>query len=291
VVIDGGPQLKGSLPEQVRQFREQHDAFRRALINEPRGSDVLVGALLTESTAKSCVSGVIYFNNAGYLGMCGHGTIGVIVTLAWLARLGVGEHRIETPVGVVNTRLHPDGRVSVRNVPAYRYRERVAVQVEGIGRVVGDIAWGGNWFFLVNDHAQRLELANAETLIDYTWRIRQALERSGVTGAGGQLVDHVELFAPADDGRNDSRNFVLCPGKAYDRSACGTGLSAKLACLEADGKLAPGQVWRQKSITGSVFEGSYGIEDGKVVPTITGEAWITAENTLILDPRDPTVQG
>jgi 4-hydroxyproline epimerase len=291
VVIEGGPQLRGSLPERVRQLREEHDSFRRALIDEPRGSDVLVGALLTEPTDEDCVTGVIYFNNAGYLGMCGHGTIGLIVTLAWLGRLGVGEHRVETPVGVVKTRLHPDGRVSVRNVPAYRYRERVEVQVEGIGCVVGDIAWGGNWFFLVNDHGQRLELANAEALIDFTWRVRQALERAGITGEGGQLVDHVELFAPAGDGRNDSRNFVLCPGKVYDRSPCGTGLSAKLACLQADGKLAPGQIWRQKSITGSVFEGSYEIENGKVVPTITGEAWITADSTLILDSRDPTVRG
>jgi 4-hydroxyproline epimerase len=191
----------------------------------------------------------------------------------------------------VKTRLHADGRVSVRNVAAYRFRAGVGVQVEGIGRVVGDIAWGGNWFFLVNDHDQRLELENAEALIDYTWRVRHALERAGITGEGGQLIDHVELFAPAGDGRNDSRNFVLCPGKAYDRSPCGTGLSAKLACLQADGKLAPGQIWRQKSITGSVFEGSYEMENGKVVPTITGEAWITAESTLILDPRDPTAQG
>jgi 4-hydroxyproline epimerase len=283
--------LRGSLSERVRQLRDQHDSFRRAVVSEPRGSEALVGALLTEPTEKNCAAGVIYFNNVGYLGMCGHGTIGLIVTLAWLGRVAAGEHRIETPVGVVTTRLHADGRVSVRNVPAYRWRAGVEVQVEGIGRVVGDIAWGGNWFYLVNDHGQRLELANVETLIDYTWRIRQALERAGITGDHGQLVDHVELFAPAGDGRNDSRNFVLCPGKAYDRSPCGTGLSAKLACLQADGKLAPGKIWRQKSITGSVFEGTYEVESGKVLPIITGEAWITAESTLLLDSRDPTLQG
>ena len=287
VVLDGGPQLSGDLPGRVSQLRDQHDSFRRAVVSEPRGSDALVGALLMEPAAKDCVAGVIFFNNVSYLGMCGHGTIGLIATLAWLGRIGAGEHRIETPVGVVSTRLHPDGRVSVRNVPAYRHRAGVEVQVEGHGRVVGDVAWGGNWFFLVNDHGQRLELENAEALIDFTWRVRHALERARVTGEGGQLIDHVELFIPASARRNDSRNFVLCPGKVYDRSPCGTGLSAKLACLEADRKLKPGQVWRQESITGSVFEGSYELENGKVVPTITGEAWITADSTLILDSRDP----
>jgi len=234
---------------------------------------------------------VIFFNNIGYLGMCGHGTIGLVATLAWLGRLEAGEHRIETPVGVVNTRLHTDGRVSVRNVPAYRYRERVELQVEGAGKIVGDVAWGGNWFFLVRDHGQQLELANVEALTDFTWRVRQALERASITGEGGQLIDHVELFAPANDARNDGRNFVLCPGKAYDRSPCGTGLSAKLACLHAEGKLKPGQTWRQESITGSVFEASYELENGKVVPTITGEAWITADSTLLLDERDPCRWG
>jgi len=287
VVIEGGPQLRGSFPERVRHLREKHDAFRRAIVNEPRGSDVLVGALLTEPTEKNCVAGVIFFNNVGYLGMCGHGSIGLIVTLAWLGRITAGEHRIETPVGVVRTRLHADGRVSVRNVPAYRHRTGVEVQVEGHGRVTGDVAWGGNWFFLVSDHGQRLELANAEALIEFTWRVRQALERAHITAEGGQLIDHVELFVPASDRRNNSRNFVLCPGKAYDRSPCGTGLSAKLACLHADGKLQPGQVWRQESITGSVFEGSIELANGRLLPTITGEAWITADSTLILDSRDP----
>ncbi|HEY4645257.1 MAG TPA: proline racemase family protein, partial [Steroidobacteraceae bacterium] len=176
VVIEGGPQLRGSFPERVRHLREKDDAFRRAIVNEPRGSDVLVGALLTEPTEKNCVAGVIFFNNVGYLGMCGHGSIGLIVTLAWLGRITAGEHRIETPVGVVRTRLHADGRVSVRNVPAYRHRTGVEVQVEGHGRVTGDVAWGGNWFFLVSDHGQRLEIANAEALIEFTWRVRQALE-------------------------------------------------------------------------------------------------------------------
>ena len=291
VVIEGGPPLRGTMPEQLRQFRESHDAFRSAVVNEPRGSDVLVGALLTEPAEPGCTGGVIFFNNVGFLGMCGHGSIGLIATLAWLGRVKAGDHKLATPVGVVHTRLHADGRVAVRNVPSYRFRERVAVQVDGHGKIVGDIAWGGNWFFLVRDHGQDLDLANVEALTDYTWRVRKALERANLTGDAGQVIDHVELFASARAPGNDSRNFVLCPGKAYDRSPCGTGLSAKLACLQADGELAPGEAWRQESITGSVFEGSYELQDGKVVPTITGEAWVNADSTLILDPRDPSCWG
>jgi 4-hydroxyproline epimerase len=291
VVIEGGPPLRGTMAEQLRQFRESHDAFRSAVVNEPRGSDVLVGALLTQPAEPGCTGGVIFFNNVGFLGMCGHGSIGLIATLAWLGRIQPGDHNLATPVGVVHTRLHGDGRVSVRNVPSYRLRESVAVQVDGHGKIVGDIAWGGNWFFLVREHGQNLDLANVETLTDYTWRVRKALERAGITGDDGHVIDHVELFAPAREAGNDSRNFVMCPGKAYDRSPCGTGLSAKLACLHADDELAPGETWRQESITGSVFEGSYQLQDGKVIPTITGEAWVNADSTLILDPRDPNCWG
>jgi 4-hydroxyproline epimerase len=186
-------------------------------------------------------------------------------------------------------KLGPSGEVAVRNVPAWRHRAGVRVEVPGHGAVTGDVAWGGNWFFLVSDHGQRLELGNAGQLTDFTWRVRNALERDGITGADGAAIDHIELFAPADGA--DSRNFVLCPGGAYDRSPCGTGTSAKLACLHADGRLAPGQAWRQQGITGSVFEGSYELEDGRVVPTIKGRAWVNADATLLLDPDDPCCWG
>jgi 4-hydroxyproline epimerase len=291
VVIDAGAQveraLRGSMAEQREQLQTEQDWLRSACVNEPRGSDVMVGALLRPPTQPDCTAGVIFFNNVGYLGMCGHGTIGLISTLAWLGRIGPGQHRIETPVGVVTTRLHDDGGVSVRNVPAYRHSHRVTVMVPGRGEVTGDVAWGGNWFFLVDRVAERLDVAHADELVDFTWRIRQALVHAGITGAEGAEIDHIELHgAPLESG-NDARNFVLCPGKAYDRSPCGTGTSAKLACLHADGRLAPGSIWRQESVTGSVFEGSIELLDGKVVPTVRGEAFITAESTLILDPDDP----
>ncbi len=291
VVISGGPDLgQGTLAERVERFRRDHDRFRAAIVNEPRGSDVMVGALLVPPTA-GAATGVIFFNNVGYLGMCGHGTIGLVATLAHLGRIQPGDHEIETPVGSVVAHWHPDGRASIRNVASYRLAKDVSVVVPGVGTVVGDIAWGGNWFFLVHHHEERLNLANVDHLTEVTWRIRKALASQQITGAQGAEIDHIELFAPPEDPINHSRNFVLCPGRAYDRSPCGTGTSAKLACLVADGKLRAGEIWRQESILGSVFEGSVEEQDGHWIPTITGQAWVNAETQLILDPSDPFCWG
>ena len=291
VVIDGGPDLPAglALPQRLALLREMHDSFRSAVVNEPRGSDPVVGALLCPPTDTSCAAGVIFFNNVGYLGMCGHGTIGLLATLNYLGRITPGTHRIETPVGVVSARLHDSGAVTVRNVPSFRQAAKVTVTVDGLGPVTGDVAWGGNWFYLVDNHHEELSLGNVERLTEVTWRIRQALQRHRITGKDGQEIDHIELFGPSAVA--DSRNFVLCPGKAYDRSPCGTGTSAKLACLYADGKLRPGQVWRQESIVGSIFESTVEIVDGLVYPSIAGTAYVTAEARLILDERDPFCMG
>ena len=292
VVIDGGPELvNSSVAEQCRVFETHFDRFRTSVVNEPRGSDVLVGALLVPSQEPDCATGVIFFNNVGCLGMCGHGTIGVVVTLAHLGRITPGIHRIETPVGIVTATLHGSSDVSVENVPAYRHAKGVSVFVEGIGNIRGDVAWGGNWFFLVEEHGQDLTLSNVEALTEYTWRIRQALRAQRITGRDGQEIDHIELFAPSDTPNADSRNFVLCPGKAYDRSPCGTGTCAKLACLYADGKLREGENWRQESIVGSVFEGSIRREGDALIPTIRGSAYVNSEATLIFNPDDPFCWG
>lgn len=292
VVISGAPDLgNDALSNRVERFRNQHDDFRCAVVNEPRGSDAVVGALLCAPVDTSCVTGVIFFNNVAYLGMCGHGTIGVVATLAHLNRLGAGKHRIETPVGVVVANLDADGQVEVANVPSYRLYANLTVEVPGFGSVTGDVAWGGNWFFLVNDHKQELLLANIETLTDFARRVREALARAGIKGRDGHEIDHVELFGPSQLPGVDSKNFVLCPGNAYDRSPCGTGTSAKLACLFADGKLNEGQVWRQESIVGSVFEGTVSVIDNVVHPRIKGSAFITAESDLIIDARDPFSLG
>lgn len=292
VVVDGGPNLgTGPISDRAELFRRDFDSIRSAVVNEPRGSDVIVGALLTEPAEANCTAGVIYFNNASVLGMCGHGTIGLMVTLRHLGRIEPGEHRLDTPVGIVTATLLDDSRVRVRNVRSYRYRKAATVDVPGIGTVTGDIAWGGNWFFLVSDHDESLEAGNVRRLTDVTISIANALTEQGIGGETGP-IDHIELFASAKDAENHSRNFVLCPGFAYDRSPCGTGTSAKLACLAADDRLAPGEVWRQESIIGSVFEGTYEpAPDGGVYPTITGSAFVNAEATLILNPADPFCAG
>ena len=286
VVIEGMPDLGGGpLAERRERFKREFDRYRAAIVNEPRGSDVIVGALLVEPADRSCAAGVIYFNNVGTIGMCGHGTIGLMVTLAHLGRIQPGAHRIDTPVGVVSATLDAQGEVSVTNVPSWRERKGVTVEVPGLGRVTGDIAWGGNWFYLVEQHGHELAFANVEKLTDVAWRIRQALNAQGFPD-----IDHVELFGTPAGPVANARNFVLCPGKAYDRSPCGTGTSAKLACLAADGKLAEGARWVQESIVGSRFGASYRWLDrdkGRISPTISGTAYITAESTLLIDERDP----
>lgn len=292
VVLEGFPSLESAptLAAKRDLLRGEHDRFRSAVAREPRASDVMVGAWLGPPEQAGSVASVIFFNNVGTLGMCGHGTMGVIETLRYLGRIGPGIHRLDTPVGTVACTLQADGRVTVENVPAERLHADVRVEVPGLATVRGDVAWGGNWFFLAPWERTPLSTAHVDELTDAAWRIRQALRAAGVTGRDGAEVDHVELFGAADE-RADSRGFVLCPGKAYDRSPCGTGTSAKLACLAAEGRLAPGQAWRQQSVVGSVFEASYRLEGGRVVPSITGRAHVCGEGVLLLDPEDPFCWG
>jgi 4-hydroxyproline epimerase len=290
VVIEGGPDLGGgTMAERLATFRDDHDRFRSAIVNEPRGSDVLVGALLCKPVDPAAAAGLIFFNNVGYLGMCGHGLIGVVRTLAHLGRIGPGKHRIETPVGVVSATLHEDRSVSVVNVPSFRKMASVTIHVPGIGSIVGDVAWGGNWFYLVKNPERNLAASEVEQLVEFTWRIRQA-----INSAGFPEIDHIELYGPPQSPGANSRNFVLCPGKVYDRSPCGTGTSAKLACLAADGALEPGASWVQEGILGTRFIGRFEWEDrttGRIVPMITGTAFITAESRQLLDDGDPFCWG
>lgn len=291
-VLAGGPDLgDGPLAARLETLRRQYDTFRRAVLCEPRGSEVLVGALLVKPRDPTAAAGVIFFNNTGYLGMCGHGMIGVAATLRYLRRIEAGEHPMETPVGEVKIAIAESGEVTIANVPAYRLHHNVAVEVDGFGEIRGDVAWGGNWFFLIEDHPFTLTLDREEELTAFTWKVRQALASNGVTGANGAEIDHVELFTKAHNPENNSRNFVLCPGKAYDRSPCGTGTSAKLACLIADGKLTPGDTWRQEGILDTVFLGSAKTDGDRVLPYITGSAYVTAETTLLFDPGDPFRNG
>ena len=296
LVLDGFPDLT-SLPlsKRVDALRSRHDKYRAAVATEPRASDAMVGALLMPPVESGSVASVIYFNQVSYLGMCGHGTIGVIATLHYLGRISPGTHRLDTPVGTVTCTLNEDGRVSIENIASYRHRKAVSVEVDGFGKVEGDIAWGGNWFFLVDAKDRTLDLANIGPLHKFAGAIRQALADANIMGANGDEIDHIELFGTPSSAKLDSRNFVQCPGNAYDRSPCGTGTSAKLACLAADGKLAEGAIWHQESIVGSVFEGSYrrvaGLLDGAIIPTITGRAYVCGEGSLLLDEADPFCWG
>jgi 4-hydroxyproline epimerase len=288
VILDGFPDLgRGSLTERLRCLREEHDQYRRAVLLEPRGSDILVGALLVEPRDPDCAAGVIFFDNVTYLGMCGHGLIGVVTTLAYLGRIGVGEHRIETPVGVVKAELHRDGSVAVTNIPSYRLAKAVPLEVDGHRPLQADIAYGGNWFCLIEQHQRELSPSRIPELTAFCWQVRQA-----VNGQGFPEVDHIVLLERHDD---SARTFVLCPGKAYDRSPCGTGTSAYLACLASDELLAEGASWKQESIIGSRFVGRYrwlDREAGRIIPTITGAAHVTGRTTLILDTQhDPFCYG
>lgn len=292
IVIAGGPDLAGRDPAAAREWlQREQDHWRRAIVCEPRGSDVVVGAYLLAPTRADCFAGVVFFNNVGYLGMCGHGTIGLVETLRHLGRLEPGRFRLETPVGVVAVELAADGYVTIENVPSHRAAAQVPLDVPGLGRIHGDIAWGGNWFFLVDDHGLVVERANIAALMECSVAIRRALDQAGIRGSDGGEIDHVELIGEADGGA-DSRNFVLCPGLAYDRSPCGTGTSAKLACLAADGALAPEAPWRQQSVIGSEFQARYRRLDAQtVLPLISGRAHVVADATLLFDPADPFAWG
>lgn len=291
VIVEGGPDLgSSSLAERRDRLRTNFDRFRSAVVGEPRGSDALVGALLTKPSDESCAAGVIFFDNAGYLDISGHGMIGLAVTLEYLGRIGTGLSRLETPAGVVTADIHPIGDISIQNVPSFRHAKNVEVSVDG-SKIVGDVAWGGSWYFLVNDHREEISAGNVERLTDVARSLRRALGRDKVTGPRGEEVTDVALFGPPQRRDANSKNFVLRSGKSYRRSPSGTATSAKLACLYADGSLAEGQLWRQESIIGTIFDGSVKVVDGAILPIIRSTAHVTAESMLIVDERDPFCWG
>ena len=293
VIVEGGPDLgSGSMQERIARFADEFDHIRRMVILEPRGSDALVGALLCQPTRDDCVAGVLFFNNTGYLGMCGHGSIGTAVTLAHLGKISPGPFKFETPVGVVSINLVDENTVTVENVASYRHKKNVTVNVPELGDITGDIAWGGNWFFLVKDTPLPISLDNERALTDAALKVMRALQQQGFTGRDDGVIDHVEFFSDAEASDANSRNFVLCPGGAYDRSPCGTGTSAKLACLADDGALAPDTDWVQESVIGSRFVARYRKNaQGEIIPSITGRAFICAETTLLQQPGDPFADG
>lgn len=294
VVIGGWPPPKGRTMVERRDYmRANQDHLRCGVVNEPRGHDAVVGALVTPPVNPTSDAGVVFFNDVGYLGMCGHGLIGLARTLVFQHpekrdRWELKGMRIDTPVGTVSARLDIDNdAVEIQNVPSYVHARDLVIEVDGLGQIRGDIAYGGNWFFLADSPGIALKMENRGALLEATQLIRQALQSQGITGADGAEIDHIELFGPPSRHDADSKNFVLCPGAAYDRSPCGTGTSAKMALLHAQGKLIACEPWRQESITGSLFVGHLDHVDSGFVPVIKGAAHITARSTLIFHPNDP----
>lgn len=292
VVVDGWPEVQGStMAAKLKFLKENHDHIRQAVVCEPRGHDAVVGALLTEPVNEGSTAGVVFFNDVGYLGMCGHASIGLVETLKHLNRIKPGQIFLDTPVGKVSVLLEADGNISVSNIEPRVMEKDFAIEVPGVGNVIGDISYGGNWFFLVNNISPELKLSNLDKLMSNSKAIRSALEKAGVTGDDGHKIDHIEFFSTPENADAHSRNFVLCPGNAYDRSPCGTGTSAKMACLYERGILQIGETWIQESITGSLFECRLELKDGKVAPLISSNAFVTSSATLFFNEKDPFCWG
>jgi 4-hydroxyproline epimerase len=289
VILDGWPALEGTtMAERQQDVARRFDHLRRAIVSEPRGSTVAVGAIVTPPVERGSACGVVFFNDVGLLGMCGHGTIGLVRTLAHLGRIHDPRVRIDTPVGTVEAMIGGDGSVAIENVPARVHALDVRVHVAEAGWITGDVAWGGNWFFLTHGaDATPLTLSHANSLTQRATAIRDALRESGIHGTAGAAIDHIEMVGPATRADADARNFVLCPGVAYDRSPCGTGTSAAMAVRHARGQLAIGARWRQESITGTVFTGWLAQRGDDIVPFIQGHAWITGETVLRFAADDP----
>jgi len=293
VIIDGGPDLgSGPISERARLLETKHDKFCRSVLCEPRGYDAMVGALIVTPVEKNCLTGVIFFNTSQNLGMCGHATVGLLVTLYYLGKISVGNYKIETPVGIISAQLHDPNTVSVINVESYRYKKGVSIQVEQYGEITGDIAWGGNWFFLVNNSPISVQFENIDKLLNFTSSIKSALKQQHITAPDSSEIDHIELFGESLNEKAHSKNFVLCSSGDYDRSPCGTGCSAKLACLAEERLWPENKKWIQEGIIGSLYSTHYSWSTGgNIIPTITGKAFVTSEATLQFNPLDPYKHG
>jgi proline racemase len=312
-VITGGlPTIRGAtMAEKRDQLRQEHDSIRKSLVLEPRGHDAIVLAFLLPPTRDDADLGVVFANDAGYLGMCGHGSIGLVTTAVAMGLVPavepVTEIALDTPVGLIRCRVAVEaGRpksVTITNVPSFLYRQRVIVDVHGFGKVAADVAYGGNWFAFVEADQLGLvvEKSHLPVLMQAATAIREALVREGVRGihpetGEEETVDHIKLFEALDGEHLGARSLTLCPGTAYDRSPCGTGTSAKLAVLHAKGELKQGEVFDSESVLGTKFMARIVGETtvGKypaIVPEITGSAWITSFATFVIDPDDPCRLG
>ncbi|MGI9177053.1 MAG: proline racemase family protein, partial [Pirellulales bacterium] len=281
----------GSVRRRRDLFRERYDHVRRALVGDPRGAVAMVGVVLVPPHDPACRLGAFYFNRVGYLDMCGHATIGLAVTLGSLGRIEPGSFRLETPAGSVGVTWHGGIDASFECVPPRRIHRGLAVDCGSGQTVTGDVATSGLWFYLCRDHGIAVTPAEIPRLTDLAWTIRRGLEARGITGDGGEIIDHIVLLGPPSTSGNDGKAFVLCPDGAFDRSPCGTGTSALVGCLHEDGLLAEGRTWRQESVLGGIYEARVRREGEILVPTVRGQAWITAESELRFAIDDPYRTG
>jgi len=310
VVAGGGPMLPHAPMADRRQiFMRDHDWVRRALMFEPRGHDVMSGSILYPPSAPDYDLAVLYIEVSGCLPMCGHGTIGT-VTAALEAGLVIpreaGRLALETPAGRVDVEYASDGpyvdQVRLFNVPSYQHAAGVRIEVAGLGEIVVDVAYGGNYYAIIEPQANWAGLdsmgaSDIQRLSPLVRRAAQAAvapmhpEDARIAG-----ISHVMWCDKPRDPRADARNAVFYGEKAIDRSPCGTGSSARMAQLAAQGRLAVGDGFVHESIIGTMFDCR--VEAAAMVggmaairPSVAGWARVIGHNTIYVDDRDPLAHG
>lgn len=309
-LISGLPKLVGeTMSEKMLHMKKEFDWIRKLLMNEPRGHDVMSGALLTDPCHPEADIGVIYIETGGYLPMCGHDTIGVCTALVESGLIPIQEPvtylKLDTPAGLVEVEISLENgkakEVSFCNIPAFLLKS-VSVDVEGIGRVDADIAYGGNFYAIIDAESVGLDLIpeNASNIIEKAINIRNTINvKTEIVHPQYSFIrglTHVEFFTEPTHEKADVKNTVVVPPGGIDRSPCGTGTSAKLAVLYANQEISIGEEFVHESIVGSLFRGcvletTYVGDVAAVVTKITGSAWLMGMHRFFYHEEDPLKEG
>jgi 4-hydroxyproline epimerase len=311
VVAGGGPPLNGATMSERRQdFIARYDWIRTGLMFEPRGHDVMSGSILYEPMRDDCDAAILFIETSGCLPMCGHGTIGTVTVLieeGLVTPKREGRLVLEVPAGIVEAEYRRDNldnvvEVRIRNIPSFLYRSGIDVDVEGFGRVVFDVAYGGNFYAIIEPQASYpgLDAISAFDIQRLSPIIRRLInDKYSLVHPDDPTISglrHILWAGQPHHPEAHARNAVFYGEKAIDRSPCGTGTSARMAQKAARGELKVGDDFVHESIIGSLFHGrveasaKVGPFDA-IVPSVAGQAWITGHNTIFLDERDPFVKG
>ncbi|RWP63420.1 MAG: 4-hydroxyproline epimerase [Mesorhizobium sp.] len=310
LVAGGGPLLNGAtMMERRAHFLAEYDWIRTGLMFEPRGHDVMSGSILYPPTRPDCDVAILFIETSGCLPMCGHGTIGT-VTMAIEHGLvkpkTPGLLRLDTPAGLVTAEYKQVGdyveEVRITNVPSFLHAEGLTVECPQLGEISVDVAYGGNFYAIVEPQKTYRDMADhsAGDLIAWSPVVRQRLNEKYAfvhpENPGIDRLSHILWTGAPTDSQADARNAVFYGDKAIDRSPCGTGTSARMAQLHAKGKLGTGDEFVHESIIGSLFKGRVEKEvtvAGKpaIIPSIGGWARMTGLNTIFIDDRDPFAHG